>query len=264
MNHRVDVPALLDGVVYAESAFNSAATVGRRLAVQPDPVRATRRGGAPRRARRPRRAADRPRRRVLPARTRGPGRPSPGAGTPRVRSRYARATRGARTAGVPFVRGVVLTGSAAAGSAGKKADADLLVIVARGRIATVFLLLGSLSRLTGRRLSARTSTWQRTGCRSWKVTSTSPAKWRRRCRSQGRRRICAAPIRGSSASFPTWRSLTFGSPRRSRPRRGCSNSCSAGGSATGWSSAPMTSPPGDSRPIMRGSGKPHHRRISPL
>ena len=53
---------------------------------------------------------------------------------------------------VPFVRGVVLTGSAAAGSARQGADADLLVIVRRGRIGTVFLVLGSVARLTRRRL----------------------------------------------------------------------------------------------------------------
>ena len=51
----------------------------------------------------------------------------------------------------PFVRGVALTGSAAAGTAPPGADVDLLVIVARNRIGTVFALLGSLSRLLGRR-----------------------------------------------------------------------------------------------------------------
>lgn len=53
---------------------------------------------------------------------------------------------------VPFVRGLVLTGSTSADDAGKTADMDFLVIVAGGRMGTVFLLLGSLSRLLGRRL----------------------------------------------------------------------------------------------------------------
>jgi predicted nucleotidyltransferase len=53
---------------------------------------------------------------------------------------------------VPFVRGLVLTGSAAAGSAGPDADVDLLVLVDRRRIGTVFLALGSLSRVLGRRV----------------------------------------------------------------------------------------------------------------
>lgn len=53
---------------------------------------------------------------------------------------------------VPFVRGLMLTGSSAADSAAANADADMLVIVEPGRLGTVFALLGSLSRLTGRRL----------------------------------------------------------------------------------------------------------------
>jgi predicted nucleotidyltransferase len=53
---------------------------------------------------------------------------------------------------MPFVRGLLLTGSAAAGAAGSDADVDLLVIVADGRISLVFALLGPLSRLTSRRL----------------------------------------------------------------------------------------------------------------
>lgn len=52
----------------------------------------------------------------------------------------------------PFVRGLALTGSAAAGDAGADDDVDLLVTVAEGRLGTVFVLLGSLSRLLGRRL----------------------------------------------------------------------------------------------------------------
>jgi hypothetical protein len=53
---------------------------------------------------------------------------------------------------LPFVRGLVLTGSASADDATNGADVDLLVIVAAGRIGTVFLLLAPLSRLLGRRL----------------------------------------------------------------------------------------------------------------
>ena len=52
---------------------------------------------------------------------------------------------------LPFVRGLALTGSAAAADAGEEADVDLLVTVAEGRLGTVFVLLGSLSRLLGRR-----------------------------------------------------------------------------------------------------------------
>jgi predicted nucleotidyltransferase len=52
----------------------------------------------------------------------------------------------------PFVRGLALTGSAAAGDAGADDDVDLLVTVAEGRLGTVFVLLGSLSRVLGRRL----------------------------------------------------------------------------------------------------------------
>jgi hypothetical protein len=50
------------------------------------------------------------------------------------------------------VRGLALTGSVAADDAGDDADVDLLVIVAPARLGIVFLLLGSLSRLLGRRL----------------------------------------------------------------------------------------------------------------
>lgn len=53
---------------------------------------------------------------------------------------------------VPFVRGIALTGSVAAGHPPADADVDLLVIVEPGRIATVFLALGSSSTLTRRRL----------------------------------------------------------------------------------------------------------------
>lgn len=52
----------------------------------------------------------------------------------------------------PFVRVLVLTGSVAADDAGPGADVDLLVVVARGRLATVFLALAPVSRLLGRRL----------------------------------------------------------------------------------------------------------------
>jgi hypothetical protein len=45
-----------------------------------------------------------------------------------------------------------LTGSVAADDAGSDADVDMLVTVAPGRIGTVFLLLGSASRLLRRRL----------------------------------------------------------------------------------------------------------------
>ena len=64
-----------------------------------------------------------------------------------------RARRVARVLGhAAFVRGLALTGSAAAGDAGPDDDVDLVVTVAEGRLGTVFLLLGSLSRVLGRHL----------------------------------------------------------------------------------------------------------------
>ncbi len=64
--------------------------------------------------------------------------------------------RAARVAGVvrhvPFVRTIALTGSVAAGDAGPDADVDLLLIVSAERLGTVFLVLGTISRLIGRRV----------------------------------------------------------------------------------------------------------------
>jgi predicted nucleotidyltransferase len=53
---------------------------------------------------------------------------------------------------LPFVRGVLLTGSAGADDADEAADVDLLVLVAPGRLSVVFTLLGGLSRALGRRV----------------------------------------------------------------------------------------------------------------
>jgi predicted nucleotidyltransferase len=53
---------------------------------------------------------------------------------------------------VPFVRGLALTGSAAAEDAGDGADVDVLVVVTPGRLGLMFLLLGSASRVLGRRV----------------------------------------------------------------------------------------------------------------
>jgi predicted nucleotidyltransferase len=53
---------------------------------------------------------------------------------------------------LPFVDGLILTGSTSADDASEQADIDLLVIVAPGRLGTAFLLLGSTSRLLRRRL----------------------------------------------------------------------------------------------------------------
>ncbi len=74
-----------------------------------------------------------------------------------TRARARRLERRARRVGrllrlVPFVRGLILTGSVAAEAAAEDADIDLLVVVAPSRLAFVFLLLGGFSRLTGRRL----------------------------------------------------------------------------------------------------------------
>jgi predicted nucleotidyltransferase len=52
---------------------------------------------------------------------------------------------------VPFILGLALTGSVAAEDADGDADIDMLVTVAPRRIAIVFLVLGSLSRLLRRR-----------------------------------------------------------------------------------------------------------------
>lgn len=64
--------------------------------------------------------------------------------------------RGRRIARVlrhlPFVRGLALTGSLAADDARETADVDLLVVAAPGRLATVFLLMGTLARVLRGRL----------------------------------------------------------------------------------------------------------------
>jgi predicted nucleotidyltransferase len=71
----------------------------------------------------------------------------------RARRLERRASRVARfLRHVPFVRGVALTGSAAAGDADRHDDVDMLVIVAAGRLGTAFLFLAPISRLAGRRL----------------------------------------------------------------------------------------------------------------
>ena len=71
----------------------------------------------------------------------------------RARRLRARARRVARLLRhVPFVRGLLLTGSVAADNARAGADVDILVIVARERLGLVFLVLGSASRLVGRRM----------------------------------------------------------------------------------------------------------------
>ncbi len=51
---------------------------------------------------------------------------------------------------LPFVRGLLLTGSAGADDATPNADVDMLVLVSPGRLPTVFALLGGLSRLLSR------------------------------------------------------------------------------------------------------------------
>ena len=71
----------------------------------------------------------------------------------RARALQKRASRVARVIRhVPFVRAIALTGSAAAADAGEEADVDLLVVVERDRLGTVFVLLGAASRVLGRRL----------------------------------------------------------------------------------------------------------------
>lgn len=73
-------------------------------------------------------------------------------GRDRARRLERRGRRAARLLRhLPFVRGIYLTGSVAAGDAGPGDDVDMLVVCARGRLATVFVMLGSLSRLIGRR-----------------------------------------------------------------------------------------------------------------
>jgi predicted nucleotidyltransferase len=65
-----------------------------------------------------------------------------------LRRRASRVSRVLRHA--PFVREILLTGSVAAGAARRDADVDLLVLVADGRLGTVFALLGTVSRIVGR------------------------------------------------------------------------------------------------------------------
>lgn len=64
--------------------------------------------------------------------------------------------RARRVAGMlrhlPFVRGLLLTGSAGADDAPAGADLDLLVLVEPNRLGTAFALFGTLSRLLGREL----------------------------------------------------------------------------------------------------------------
>ena len=71
---------------------------------------------------------------------------------------------------LPFVHGLVLTGSTSADDAPEQADVDLLVIVAPDRLGTVFLLLGSTSRLLGRRLFCP-NWYVREGCLATTPTS---------------------------------------------------------------------------------------------
>jgi predicted nucleotidyltransferase len=68
----------------------------------------------------------------------------------RLERRARRVARVLRHA--PFVRGLSLTGSAAAGDAGEADDVDLFVTVAAGRLGSAFLVLGGLSRLVGRKV----------------------------------------------------------------------------------------------------------------
>ncbi len=74
----------------------------------------------------------------------------------RLARAHALQRRGRRVARIlrhlPFVRALALTGSLAADDAHETADVDLMVIVAPGRLATTFLLLGPASTLMRRRL----------------------------------------------------------------------------------------------------------------
>ena len=67
-----------------------------------------------------------------------------------VLSRRARRVAGILRA-LPFIRGLVLTGSAAAEDGAEDADVDVLVLVAPRRLGIVFAMLGPASRLLGRR-----------------------------------------------------------------------------------------------------------------
>lgn len=71
----------------------------------------------------------------------------------RARKLSERATRTARWIQLlPYVRGIVLTGSVAAADADSEADIDFLIIAAESKIPLVFFVLGGLSRLTVRKL----------------------------------------------------------------------------------------------------------------
>jgi predicted nucleotidyltransferase len=76
---------------------------------------------------------------------------SRGARRSRARDLQRRARRVARVLRhLPFVRGLLLTGSAGADDAPADADLDLLVLVEPNRLGTTFAVLGTLSRLVGR------------------------------------------------------------------------------------------------------------------
>ena len=53
---------------------------------------------------------------------------------------------------LPFVRGLLLTGSVAADDATEEADLDLLIIIAKQRLALAFTVLAPISRLLSRRV----------------------------------------------------------------------------------------------------------------
>ena len=68
----------------------------------------------------------------------------------RLKRRARRVARWLRH--LPFIRGIYLTGSVAAGCAGPDADIDLLIVVREGRLGFVFMQLGPLSRIVSRRM----------------------------------------------------------------------------------------------------------------
>ena len=129
----------------------------------------------------------------------------------------------------PFVRGLLLTGSAAAGEAGPGADPDLLVLVAPGRLGTAFALLGPLARVTGGRVlcpnhyrsvahlharAARHVRGARAGAGVAAVGRRGSASW---WRTPGRASCCPTPRRAAAACAR----CRSGARRSAWPRRWC-------------------------------------------
>jgi hypothetical protein len=136
------------------------------------------------------------------------------ASAPERRRRAARLHRRARRVArfvqhMPFVRGLLLTGSAAAGEAAPGADPDLLVLVAPGRIGTAFALLAPLARLTRGRILCPNH-----------YRSADHLTLERRDLYVAREVAQAWPLAGCAAAFLAANDWTRGLLPNAAPRRG--------------------------------------------